>query len=239
MPPRHRRFVPHPRRYEGRVGNCHVTVLGTIQGLAGESRHVESAWESAAGPIPHPDAVALGVPPEDVENLRRIGAEGLEKFMTADLDTGSYEEWILPQLSAFGDIAMPPDDLLLAERLAEGAGAPLVPLDLDDEAHADLFVEHVSGFQMIRGQMRQKRLVANAADMAESAEELMLVWDAGFTAMRAYRRFEESREEHMAAGIRRLATRHRWVLAVVPYARARGIAARIGATAADTVSEVH
>lgn len=230
-----RRPVPHPRRFEGRLGSAHLTLLGTIQGLAGESRLLQEAWDreavvsSPGSPgAPSRTAIAVGVPPEDVSNLRRIGRDGVEQFMDQELDTGSYEDWILPQLSAFGDIAMPPDELLLAERLARDHDAPLLPIDLDDEAYAELYVKHISGFQMVRGQLRQKRAVADAAERAESPEELMLLWDRSLTAIRGYRRFEEDREAYMATRLEETARAHARVIAVVPYARAAGIAEQAG-----------
>jgi hypothetical protein len=223
---RFRRAVEtHPRHYEGTVEGTRVVLLGTIQGLAGEARHLQAAWDRAGR---KDTALALGVPPEDVRNLRLIGSNGVEQFMDQELDTGSYEDWILPQLSEYGDIAMPPDELLLAERLSRDHEAPLLPIDLDDEAYADLYVKHVSGFQMVRGQLRQKRAVADAAERADNPEELMILWDRSLTAIRGYRRFEADREAYMAARLREAAAEHPQVIAVVPYARAAGVAEQLG-----------
>lgn len=220
-----RRQETHPRRYEGTLGGTRIVLLGTIQGLAGEAEQLQQAWDARGGA---PTALALGVPPEDVSNLKQIGRDGVESFMDQELDTGSYEDWILPQLSAFGDIAMPPDELLLAERLAREHDAPLVSVDLDDEAYADLYVKHISGFQMVRGQLRQKRAVADAAQRAGSPEELMLIWDESLTSIRGYRRFEEERERFIAKRLQQVAQEHTRVIAVVPYARVSGIAEELG-----------
>lgn len=209
-----------PRRHDLRLGGCRVILLGTIQGLAGESRHVQEAWNE----LGRPDAVLLGVGPEDITNLHRIGREGIEPFMDQDLDTGSYEDTLLPQLSRFGDIAMPPDDLLLAERLTRETGVPLEGVDMGDEAHADAYVHFVSGFQMLRGQSRQKRWVGKAAGRTGSPEELVLAHDAAFTAIKGYRQFEAAREAFMAENIKRACGGRSNVLVVVPYARAMGVA---------------
>lgn len=221
-----RRLEAHPRRYEASLDGARLTLLGTIQGLAGEARRLQEVWDRHGGKHV---ALALGVPPEDVANLKRIGREGVEEFMDQELDTGSYEDWILPQLSAFGDIAMPPDELLLAEELAREHDVPLVPVDLDDEAYADLYVKHISGFQMVRGQLRQKRAVADAAERASNPEELMLEWDRSLTSIRGYQRFETAREAYMTNRLKEVVSEHRHVIAVLPYARVAGVAERLQA----------
>ncbi len=220
-----RRLETHPRRYEGSLGGTRVVLLGTIQGLGGEAKWLQEAWDQSGGA---PTAIALGVPPEDLSNLKQIGRDGVDAFMDQELDTGSYEDWILPQLSAFGDIAMPPDELLLAEHLAREHDAPLVSVDLDDEAYADLYVKHISGFQMVRGQLRQKRAVADAAERASTPEELMLLWDESLTSIRGYRRFEDERERFIAKRLHQVAQQHTRVIAVLPYARAAGVAQELG-----------
>lgn len=218
---------PHPRRHATYLDGCQIELVGTIQGLKGEARHVEDAWDR----LGVADVVALGVGAEDIDNLVRMGEspQAVSDFLSQELDTGSYEEAILPQLSRFGDIAMPPDDLLRAESYAREAGIPLVPVDLDDEAHADLYVAHLSGWQMIRGQMKQKRLVGGSAEAADSPEGLMLLWDRTFRSLKGYDKVEEVREAHMAERLRELAKEHDRMLVVLPYARSIGVARRLGA----------
>lgn len=221
--------VTYPRHYTAHLDGCHVELVGTIQGLKGEARHVDAAWQRFGGA---PDKVAIGVGAEDLGNLERMGREGEEgvaAFLSQELDTGSYEEAILPQLARFGDIIMPPDDLLRADELARGAGAEVVALDLDDEDYADLYVAHISGWQMIRGQMKQKKLVARGGESATSAEELMLLWDQEFGALKGYRSVEEERENVMAGRVRDAARGCSRMLVVLPYARLQGVAGRIGA----------
>lgn len=203
-------------------------LVGTIQGLAGESELVEFAWKEGF-PGRMPDAVAVGVPEEDVKNLVRIGDEGKESFLEEELDTGSYEESLLPQLARFGAIAVPPDDLVAAERLARETDTPLAALDLSDHEHADLYVQLVSGLQMIRGQMRLRKFTGGRAEDADSPEELMLQWDRVLTDIKGYRKLEEAREERMAEGIKHLIDEQgkRRVLGVVPYARLPGVAERL------------
>lgn len=216
-----------PRLHRGRVEGADVVLLGTIQGLEGEDERVGSAWRGHYGDGA-PGAVGVGVPPEDLENLRRIGREGIETFLDQEFDTGSYEDTVLPQLARFGDVSIPPGDLVAAERLAREHDVPVTALDLDDQAHADLYVQEVSGFQMIRGQMRLRKLQGGALEKARSPEELMLAWDEAFNRIKGYRRIEEAREEAMVAGIRGLAADHDRVFVVLPYARAAGVADRFG-----------
>lgn len=228
-PPVSRIPPPHPHRYSVYLDGCQVLLVGTIQGLKGEAARVRDAWDRLGGA----EAIALGVGAEDVANLQRMGETpgAVDEFLAQELDTGSYEEAILPQLSQFGDIVMPPDDLLAAEALSRGSDVALVPLDLDDEAHSDLYVKHLSGWQMVRGQMKQKRLVGRGGDAAGSAEELMLLWDHTFRSLPGYARVEEDREAHMEAGVRELAHRYDRLLVVLPYARVVGMARRLGASA--------
>lgn len=231
-----RRRLPAPlpaRAVFVSVDGSTVVVVATIQGLEGEAAHVQAAWESLQARGHAPSAIALGVPVEDTANLARIGASGVDAFLAeAEFDTGSYEENLLPHLARFGDVAIPPDDLLLAEELARSHGIPLVAVDLDDDTHADLFTAHIGGMQLLRSQVRMRKLVGGGLDDATTPEELALLWNHAFRDIKGYGAVEAAREEAMADGIRAQLLVHGpgcSLLAVIPYANAMGVVERLGA----------
>lgn len=205
-----------------RVDGTPVHLLGTIQGLASEASLVRDAAPRLA-----PRVVALGVGPEDVRTLRTLADRSAAED---EFDTSAYEDQLLDRLRQFGDVRLPPPDLVEAVRVADQRNVPLEAIDLDDAAYADLYTEEVGLLQLWSNNRRIRKAAALDLPTADAAT-FILAWDREFTRAKGYRRIEEVREESMARRLRELARTKGEVFAIVPLARLAGIQRRLSASA--------
>jgi pheromone shutdown protein TraB len=161
--------------------------VGTVRGLATEARRVHQAFESV-----QPAAVALGVGPEDLDGLRQVlkGAAYEHDYSFAD---ELYEH----VLRTFGEVSLPPQDLVEAVQLADERGIPVMPIDLPEPAYVDLFTSSIGAFALLRYQRRLKR-IARKARAPPTAMEWHLAWDRELTRLRGFALLERGREEAMA-----------------------------------------
>jgi hypothetical protein len=206
------------------VGGTPVHLLGTIPGLAAEADLVRNVFARAA-----PRVVALGVGPEDVRTLRSLGAR---EAVEDEFDTSAYEDQLLTRLRQFGEVRLPPPDLVEAVRAADERSVPIEALDLDDAAYSDLYTKEVGLFQLWRNN-RRIRGAGSLAFPTESPEAFIVAWDREFTKAKGYRRIEEAREETMARRLAEVARLNGATLAVVPLARLEGIRKRLTVVAAQ------
>lgn len=195
-------------------------VLGAVHGLLSEAAAVEDAFRAAA-----PDAVALGIAPGELEGLD-LHAKGESTEDDETPITIDPSESYAIGLSRFGDIGLPPPDLVAAVALARERGLDPVPVDLDGTQYDELFAAKVGPFALFRyGRLVQK--MAKRPPAATDATAFALAWDARIRRLRGFDDVEKARESQMAARVEDLATRHRSVLLVVDVARAAGVVARL------------
>jgi len=195
-----------------------VVVLGTVQGLVAERERVRAAFEREA-----PRSVALGVSPESVAALLRWApVEGEDPF---DLLPDAELAYSL-RLQAFGEVALPPPDLVEAARLAKEAGVPVHGADLPEERYEDLFTSEVGAWSLLRYGRVQRRLAKRPPE-APDARAFALAWDARIRKLGALDRVERAREAHMAGVARALAQDGGPVLLVVDVAREAGVRAAL------------
>jgi hypothetical protein len=198
------------RKREVRVDGAHVLVVESVYGLETEERLVGDAV-AAFGP----DAVALGVSPEELE--------GLEEYLDASGDPPTPEpDRYAEGLAQFGPISLPPPSLLTAASAARERGVPLEALDLPEETYTETFTDEVSTWQLFWNTRREKKLARNPPDAA-SARDYAMAWDRERRKSDGLARLEAKRELHMASRLRDLAADNDRVLAVVETARVDGI----------------
>lgn len=195
---------------EVRVGGAHVLVVDTVLGLESEEQVVADALAAF-----EPDAVALGVSPEELE--------GLGDYLEASGEPPQPEpDRYAEGLMEFGATSLPPPSLLAAVTAARDRGLPLEALDLPEEAYTEAFTDLVSTWQLFWNTRREKKLARNPPDV-ESAREYALVWDAKRQKASGLARLADRREAHMADRIRDVAARFDRVAAVVETPRAVGV----------------
>lgn len=203
------------------AGAGEVLLVATVQGLVAERDRVRDAFEAA-----RPTVVALGVAPEAAAALLRF-----ERKDDADLfeDLPDHDYVYSLKLREYGDVDLPPPDLVEAARLARDAGATLVGVDLPEEAYEERFTKLVSVWGFLQYGRIQRRL-AKKPPAAPDAASFALAWDARIRKVKGIARLEDEREERIAQGARSLAAEGARVLLVVDVARAEGVRARLAQT---------
>lgn len=199
------------------VAGHDVLLLGTIAGFGPEADRVRQAYDAF-----RPQAVALGVPPEDLASLDALTVKERQAELPP-LDVA--DEKLLSLLAAFGPTRIPSPDLEAAHDLAKADGVPLAALDLDDESHASAFTRHVRFVHVLQSNAIKSRLLKRGVGGAD-AYAVAANWDAAWTRPKGLRRVEDEREAWMAQRLRAEAAKGT-VLAVVPSVRLAGIVAHL------------
>jgi hypothetical protein len=211
------RAVPPPEA-RLRVGGCDMLLLGTVAGFVPDGERVQSVFAAF-----QPDAVALGVPAEDVAALDALAQGGEAALMQPD----DLQVRLLELLARFGATRIPSPDLQAAHTAAKAAGIPLVALDMDDQEHSAAYVQRVKVRHLWRAPVRDKRLLELPFGEAQDAYELAAAWDREANSTKPLRQLEALREEAMAQRLREAASRSRRLLALIPVPRLAGVLARL------------
>jgi pheromone shutdown protein TraB len=189
-------------------------ILGTVTGLVSEAHRVAAVFQDLA-----PDCLAVGIPANELTGLRTFMVDGPDAQEPEEEDV---EEGYSVALSRFGDVGVPPPDLMEAVRLAVDGGLDVFPLDLDDETYADAFTQEVSGIQLIRYSLKLRRL-ARKPPKATSAGEFALKWDGDVRRLKGFARLELRRERKMAESLRAIPADYTRILAVIELPRLAGV----------------
>lgn len=243
--------VDPPVRVAVDGGSVHV--VSTIQGLAGEAERVRAAFEDVN---PRVVALGLGPegvaglmhylkekerasveppppPPEKPAEPRRHkdgtyyweDVEDPYDYDAAEMLTESEAAYGIA-LRAFGDVKLPPRDLLVAVELAGKAGVPVLGVDLSEEEYGEEFSKRVSTWGLLRYTRRVNKL-SRRPPKAENARDFVLAWDAALRRVKAVDGLERAREHTMADRARALAKEHGDVLLVVEVPREAGVVAAL------------
>lgn len=197
------------------AGSGEVALLATVQGLVSERERARHALGSYA-----PDVVALGLSPEAAASL--LAFERPEDFDPFDeLPDHDYVYSVV--LRAFGDVDLPPPDLVEAARWAKERGATYYGVDLPEEEYETLYTRSVSTWQFLRVGRIQRRL-ARRPPRVDGPRALALAWDAAMRKVKGIATIEAARERRMAEAAARLAGEGKRVLLLVDVAREAGVA---------------
>lgn len=188
------------RLHSFKVGNREIHVLGTIHGLVSEKEKVRKAFQLM------PDKVALGIPPEDLDSLKNF-------------DGDVPKEDFFRHLENYGEVEIPPPDLIEATKICEEEGIPIEAIDMDDEEYARAITKKVSIWAILRSSRKMKKLRKRKFDM-KMPEEFVKEWDEEINSVKSFGRVEEMREEKIASKLMKMDGK---ILAIVPYQRMEGI----------------
>lgn len=204
-----------------KLGECRLSLLGTVAGYVPDGPRVEQAIAELA-----PDALALGVPEEDLATLDHLAEHGMMELVAPDPVTAAF----LEGLRAYGETRVPSPDLEAAHREAKARGIPVVAVDLPDDAHAAVFTREVGFFHVLRSNARTKRVLRRGVGAGKpggpaDAYAFAAAWDHELAATSAFHAVESQREQWMASRIRQVCARpgKARVLAIVPAARLDGV----------------
>lgn len=207
-----------------RVGDAgEVVVLATVQGLVSERDRVRDAVRKTS-----PALLALGVPPESVEMLSTYERPEGDPFE----DLSDHDFIFAVKLREFGDVDLPPPDVMEALRLARDDRLEVVGVDLPEDEYGELFTKTVSAWGFLRFGRIQKRL-ARKPPKAKDARSFALAWDAAIRKVKGIAKVEETREALIAQKVAALAReRGARVLLVLDVARAAGVERHLAEAAA-------
>ncbi len=192
-----------------------ILILGAIKGLVSEGEEVRRHIENFKG-----EYAAISLSPEELKGLREYIKEG--EF---EIELYGYEEAYLENLKEFGEVRAPAPSYVQAVKAADSSGLPLIPLDMDDETFADVYMENVSRMEFISHMFRENRVRKKAFRVA-SVEDFVVKWDAYINHARGLRAVERAREEHMARKLSEISRKGR-VIAVIDYERLSGVVERM------------
>ncbi|PKK85716.1 MAG: hypothetical protein CVT48_04305 [Thermoplasmata archaeon HGW-Thermoplasmata-1] len=198
------------------MGEGKLYVLGVIHGLADEKKYVTKAFNQV-----RPSCVAVAVPPEDLETLDKISREEKKDFAVSP-----YEEDLLIKLADYGEVAVPPPDLMELFRLCKEFDTRIVPVDMDDKIYSEVFIKSVSTLQLFRSSKRLRKLSKKKFE-APTPEIFIKEWDGAFTSIKGFGKVEKTREEFIANSAKELLGEYGRVLLVVPLQRMAGVVENI------------
>lgn len=206
-----------PPEARTRIGDCEIFLLGTVAGFVPDGARVRAAFESF-----RPDALALGIPEEDLASLR-ILADPANLAQLPEPD--DWNARLLELLKRFGDVRVPSPDLGEAYALATAGHIPITAIDLGDMAHAEIYTRHVGMLSVLRSNRIRNAILAADFAAASDAYDLAARWDAEHNRIKAVAAVERMREEHMARQLRESAATSHRILAVLPSVRLAGVTA--------------
>lgn len=192
-----------------------MVVLGPIKGLVSEGLTVRKEIENFDG-----DFVAISLSPEELRGLRNYIKEG--EF---EIELYGYEEAYLAYLREFGEVRAPAPSYIEAVKATENIKIPLVPLDMDDEEFADVYIENVSKREFISHMLRENR-VGKKTFRVNSVEEFVMKWDSYINHSKGLKAVEKEREEYMAKKLIELKKKGR-VIAIIDFERFDGVIERM------------
>jgi hypothetical protein len=128
------------------------------------------------------------------------------------------------KLASFGDVELPPPSFLEAVRAADRDGVPVMPIDLNDDEYTQVFVDHVTYWQLVK---HSRRVRSVRRLKVGCPTELAREWDRRIRSIKGFDVLERERERKMAIELADQLKEHRKVLAVIDVMRVPGILERL------------
>lgn len=192
------------------INGCRVHVEGVLKGLVSEEARVQAIFAAV-----RPEVLGISVSKEGLAAMR------LELPASA-YDLSEEEQVYKTFMENFGEVRLPTPAYVVALRLSEQTGTPIIPLDMNDELYTEAYCEAVGGLDLVRGGFKSRRIGKKRFDIS-SPQAFVLDWDRKVNGISGFRRLEIARELHMAQAISNLAKRYKVVLALVEFERAEGV----------------
>jgi hypothetical protein len=136
-----------------------------------------------------PPKVILQVSPEELKGLEEHFNTSQAEPLSLLLDS---EIALAEALSAFGEVRLPSPAYVMAMRWAKERGKELVALDPDEDDYTNLFLKHMGYLSLVR-RARAERSLKKSPPEADSAEELVCMWNDKLHGDRRSRNFLEER----------------------------------------------
>ncbi len=198
-----------------RINECQVDILPVVNGLTDEAEKVRSAYGGY-------EAYAASLSIEALEALRKREEIGVDDIEVSEIDI-SYAK----KMAFFGDIQTPSPAFCEIVDLCSADEKGVIPLDMNDEAFDDLYIECVKATEFTSVHRLAKKIYK--ADLDTSSPEAMAKdIDGMVSKVRGFRRLNEKREEYISKEILDVSNYRKSLLCVVECERVDGIIARLG-----------
>jgi len=169
------------------VKKGNVVILGAIKGLVSEGEAIKEEMRKM-----RPERSAISISPEELKELREYIEKGEFEFSLY-----GYEEAYLAHLRVFDEVRAPAPSYVETVKITKELGIPLIPLDMDDDSFADVYISNVSKKGFISHMLRERR-VERKAFKVENVEDFVIKWDRYINRSKGLMEVEKAREEHMA-----------------------------------------
>jgi hypothetical protein len=204
-------------------GQPDLLVVGVVRGLVDEGAKAVAR----AGSF-RPDALALGLTPEEAASLKEHFLDaGAEPFVP--LAPGEVSE--ARALVRFGEVGVPNPSYLALLRWGTERGLPVEGVDADEEVQAELFVANIGIVELIRRTLGERRVGRKPPEVADG-DRFALAWDAKAHPGRGSRRYAAAMQRALVTRVGELRKEHRRLLVAVDRERAERLAKALAEPAA-------
>jgi pheromone shutdown protein TraB len=195
-------------------GGKRIFLAGIIEGLYSETEKVGRLIESLS-----PQLVALQISQEELEQLRTASQE--EKFFLS-LEQEVYAR----KLALYGEVRVPWPHYEEVLKICKANDIPIEAIDLTEKEYITNFVKLVSPLDLIRYNLKLKRLRKKRFKVA-TAEEFVCKWHELLTRLKGYKRLELMREEYSATKILELLEQYPKILVFLAFQTLTGLEQRL------------
>jgi len=189
-----------------------ILLFGAVRGLASEVGRLMTEIEAYV-----PDVIAIAVSRQELEGLMS-SLDGIdEDHMT------NYDETYSRHLTRFGDVGMPPPDLIAVCRFAVEKDIPIRSVDLSEMVMYEASIRFIRPIETVRYGMLMRNLIGKRFK-TETAVDFALEWDRHVLKIKGFRKLEEFREDQIARRLHWLVSRYDRVFATLEVQRLEGVA---------------
>ncbi len=193
-----------------------IVILGAIKGLVSEGEGIKREIQKLM-----PEKSAISISPEELKGLREYIEKGEFEFSLY-----GYEEAYLANLKNFDEVRAPAPSYVETVKITKEIGIPLIPLDMDDDAFADVYISNVSKKDFISHMMRERRAERKAFKV-ENVEDFVIKWDRYINKSKGLMAVERVREDYMAKKLIDISKNTRSLVAVIDFERTDGVLKRM------------
>lgn len=197
-----------------RVGNCKISLFGTIVGLTSETEEVKKAFYKS-----NANLITVAISENELQGLKNLDEKTI-------IELSSIEEVYAKKLAVYGEVKVPPPCWEQCLELSKENNVEIVAIDMNDEDYTNAFIENISTFSLYWHSFSVKRWKKKKFK-SRSADEFVFEWDKTITKLKEFRNLELKREEYFVKKLKELSKNYERIFAVVELQRFPGVYEKI------------
>lgn len=194
-----------------KIGNCEISLFGTIVGLTSEIEEVKKAFYRSSANL-----IAITISENELEGLKCLENENIK------VELSSLEEVYARKLAIYGEVKVPPPSWEECLNLSKENDVKLIAIDMNDVDYSNAFIENISTLSLIWHSFSVKRW-RRKKFKSKTAEDFVFEWDRTITKLRGFRNLELRREEHFVKKLRELSKNYESIFAILELQRFPGV----------------